>query len=286
MLPALAVIDATQHNVPQMRNDAGTDKKLSFGIIINAPRIAETVGYHFKFIFGGVIAPYAAVDVHAVAVQNIFGKSVFVFINSAFAFGFSHFGGRSKSLTTVEPTVWPPVKTVERFVAVADAPTREPHFDVGRVGHVVVVAVGNEKQVGWCAQKQTVKTHGHGSRESNSFQKHLFAVGHAVVVGVFQNQNSAVARIRKTVSPRLVVTVFGHPEPPTVVPTKSHGLGQHRLGSPSVYLKTIFEGHVGHGLFGRQKFGIAAFLLGNAPQRIHHVLAAEFAPRFVERYVV
>ena len=40
MLPALPVVDATGDDVPQMGNHTGTDKKLSFGIVINAPWIA------------------------------------------------------------------------------------------------------------------------------------------------------------------------------------------------------------------------------------------------------
>src|SRR5688500_14057711 len=72
MLSALPVIDATRNYMPHMRNNTGTHKKLSFGIIIYTPGIAEAMCYNFKLIFGGMIPPYAPINVYSFSFQNVF----------------------------------------------------------------------------------------------------------------------------------------------------------------------------------------------------------------------
>src|SRR5690349_9039730 len=67
MLSALAVVNSSRNYIPQVRDNASSDKYLSFGIIVNSPGIAEAVCDHFKFVFGRVVAPYATINVHPLA---------------------------------------------------------------------------------------------------------------------------------------------------------------------------------------------------------------------------
>jgi HTH-type transcriptional regulator / antitoxin HipB len=48
VLPALAVIDASRYDVPEVGNHAGADEELPFGVVIDAPRIAEPVRHDLE----------------------------------------------------------------------------------------------------------------------------------------------------------------------------------------------------------------------------------------------
>ena len=112
MLSALAVIDAAGNHVPEVRNHTSGDEQLPLGIIVDAPGIAEPVGHHFETIFGGVIAPYAAVDVGAVRFEQVFRKCLSRPKNAAFTFRFADFGGRGKAFAAIEPAIWSPSKAI------------------------------------------------------------------------------------------------------------------------------------------------------------------------------
>jgi hypothetical protein len=71
MLAALALIDAAGNHMPEMRDDAGADQQLSLGVVVYAPRVAETVSDDFESVLRRVITPHAAVDLDAVAVEKI-----------------------------------------------------------------------------------------------------------------------------------------------------------------------------------------------------------------------
>ena len=102
----------------------------------------------------------------------------------------------------------------------------------GHVGLVVVVAIRHEQQVGRRAEEQAVEADGDRRRKGDPFQEDLAAVGDAVVIGVLENQDAAVAVIREAGDPRLVVAVLRDPEPAAIVPAERHRLGDHRLVRP------------------------------------------------------
>ena len=169
MLPTLAMVNAPRDDVPHVRDDAGTDEQLPLGVVINAPGIAEAVGDNFKFVLSRMIAPYSTIDVNSLTIEDVLRKRVVVLVNPAFTRRFAHFGGRSKTLTTIQPAIGPPMQTIQGFVPIADAPTRQAYFNVVHIGHIVVVFVGYKKQVGWCAQKQAIKAHRDGGGKGNTF---------------------------------------------------------------------------------------------------------------------
>ena len=69
MLPTLTVVDATRYHMPKVGNDTGSHQKLAFGIVIDPPRIAKTMGYHFKLVLDGVVSPNSSVDIYAIFFQ-------------------------------------------------------------------------------------------------------------------------------------------------------------------------------------------------------------------------
>ncbi len=68
MRPGLAMVESPGDHVPEMRNYARADKDLSFRVVIDSPRITEPVSDDLEAIFGGMIAPNAAIDFSGFAV--------------------------------------------------------------------------------------------------------------------------------------------------------------------------------------------------------------------------
>jgi len=109
MLPTLAMVNTTGYDVPHVRDDAGADEQLPLGVIINAPGIAEAVGYYFKFVLSRMVAPYSTIDVNSLRIEDVFRKSVVVLVNPAFTRRFAYFGRRSKTLTAIQPAIRAPM---------------------------------------------------------------------------------------------------------------------------------------------------------------------------------
>ena len=181
----------------RVRDDAGADQQLALGVVVDAPRIAEPVRDHLETILGRVIAPHAAVDLHAVARQQIARERLLRLVDPSLAFGLPDLRVGGVSLQSVEPAVGPPVQAVDRLVAIGDAPAGEAHFDVGHVGLVVAVAVGDEQQIRRRAEEQAIESDGDRRGKRDALEEDLAAVGDAVAVGVFENQDAAVAGIRE-----------------------------------------------------------------------------------------
>src|SRR5690606_7156121 len=98
VLPTLTMIDSPSYNMPQMGNDTSCDKYPPLCVIINSPRIAKSVRYHFKAIFHRMITPNATVDINSFSFQQIFGKRIIVIIKFPISFGLADFGRGSKAL--------------------------------------------------------------------------------------------------------------------------------------------------------------------------------------------
>ena len=174
------------------------------------------------------------------------------------------------------------MQAVQDFVTIADAPAGQAHFDVGHVGLVVAVAIRHEQQVGRRADEDAVEADGERRRKDDAFHEDLAAVGDAVAVGVFEDQDAAVAGVRESAAARLVVEVLRHPEPPAIVPAERHRLLDHRLGGPRVDRVAGDHRHRRRRLIGREERFVASFALRDAPERFREVgrpVAAVLAPR-------
>ena len=59
---ALPMVNAARNDMPQMRDHACADEELSLRVVVDAPRVAETVSDHLEAILNRVITPNATVD--------------------------------------------------------------------------------------------------------------------------------------------------------------------------------------------------------------------------------
>jgi hypothetical protein len=66
VLPTLPVIQPSRDHVPQMRNDACRDEELSFGVIVNTPRVAESMRNDLESFLGRMISPNTAIDINGI----------------------------------------------------------------------------------------------------------------------------------------------------------------------------------------------------------------------------
>ena len=65
----LAMVYAAGNNLPQMRNYACGNKQLPFSIVVDSPRVTETVRDDLEYILCRVITPDTAVDSLAFALE-------------------------------------------------------------------------------------------------------------------------------------------------------------------------------------------------------------------------
>ena len=85
------------------------------------------------------------------------------------------------------------MEAVDRLVAVPDAPAGEQDLGVVHVGHVVAVAVGEEEQVGRCADEDTVEADRQRRGKRDALREDLDAVGLTVAIRILQDQDAALA---------------------------------------------------------------------------------------------
>src|SRR5262245_28804541 len=85
VLPALPHVDAAGNHVEEVWNDAGADEQLAFGVVVDPPRIAETVSDDLEDVAGRVIAPHPAVDLDPVAGHHV-RKRLLRLVDAALAF--------------------------------------------------------------------------------------------------------------------------------------------------------------------------------------------------------
>ena len=90
-MSALAMIDPSGNDMKKVRYDAGTDKQLTFGVIINAPWIAKTMSNCFKTVLCRVIFPNASINIHTLSFKEVLRKRLIVRINLPLSNRFSDF---------------------------------------------------------------------------------------------------------------------------------------------------------------------------------------------------
>src|SRR5262245_58853098 len=101
VLPSLALIDSAGDYVPEMGDDAGADQHLSLGVVVDSPRIAEAVSDHLEDVFRRVVTPDAAVDVDALAREQIVRKRIAVLEQAPFVARLPDLRRRGISLESV-----------------------------------------------------------------------------------------------------------------------------------------------------------------------------------------
>ena len=180
-----------------MRDHARADQELPLGVVVDAPWIAEAVGDHLEDILRRMITPHATVDLDAVAGEEVGGEWILVLVETSLSGGLPDLRGCRVALQSVEPAVGSPVQAVDRFVAIQDAPARETNLDVRRVGLVIVIPIRYEQEIRGRPKEEAVEPDRDRRRKWNPFEKHLAAVGDAVSIAVFENQDATVASVRE-----------------------------------------------------------------------------------------
>src|SRR3546814_14879730 len=119
-------------------------------------------------------------------------------------------------------------------MTVANAPAGKAHLDIIHICFVIAITVRYKKQVEWSANENAIKANCQSGGKGDPFHKYFFRIRFPVMVGVFQDQSTAVSRTRKAVCPGFVVPGFCNPQPSSTFPAKCHWLGDHGLFGPTV----------------------------------------------------
>ena len=251
VLSALALIDAAGHHVPEMGDDTRAHQQLALGVVVDAPGIAEAVRDDLEAILRRVVAPHAAVDLDAVAAQDVRGKRIPPREQPALPRPASDFRMRGESLQAVEPAVRSPMEAVHHLVSIRmPQPVSRTSMSVD-VGLVVAVAIGHEEEIRWRADEDAVEADRQSGRKNNPSMKTLRLSA--------TPSRSVSSRMRMRLLPalekprplRFVVEVLRHPEAATIVPAEGHRADDHRFAGPRVDRESVDGRHRGDGLLGR-----------------------------------
>ena len=117
--------------------------------------------YDFKFIFCWMITPDSAVNIGSFF-QGIFRKWIVMSENFTFSIWLPYFRRCRKTLQSVQPTIRPPMKTIQRFVPVSNPPACQTYFDGIGICLVVTIFIRDKKKVRRCTDKYAVKTNSDG----------------------------------------------------------------------------------------------------------------------------
>ena len=124
VLASLTVIDAARDHVPEVGDDAGADDELPFGVVVDTPRVAESVGDDLEPILRRMVSPDAAIDLDAFAFQDVVGERLSGLEHPALAGRLSDLRRREQSLQSVQPPIGAPMETVQRLRGDPGCPSR------------------------------------------------------------------------------------------------------------------------------------------------------------------
>ena len=261
----LTVVNAAGNHMPKVRNHTSGDEHLAVIIKIQAPRIAETVGDHFKPILCRMIAPHSAVDELPVFHLNTSWECIPLVQDRPSVQRLADRRGRGKSLAAVKPTVRSPSKAIKDLVPISNTPARKAHFDI-TVRLVIVIFVRNKKQVRRSTEPQPVKSNRDCRGEGDSFHEYRTLIEFPVTVRIFEDENSTISVRGETSAARFVIPIFSDPEASAIIPAERHRLRNHGFDGRKLRLEPSGNRHPCDGLFPSEKSGGSATFLSE-----HHV---------------
>src|SRR5262249_2555787 len=136
VLAVHALVASAGDHVPEMANDAVGEEALAVFVEVEAPGIGGAVADDFEDLARRMIAPDAAVDLHAV----LFRRS-----------GLADFRFRKNAVPAIKPAVGTPRQAVDDIVARFRGKAVEE--DDGVAGFVFAFWKGKEQEV-WGAQRE------------------------------------------------------------------------------------------------------------------------------------
>ena len=205
------------HRMPEMPDDGVDDERLAVLVEVGAPGVCHPGDHPLDDLAAGVVAPHAGVDLHPLRIPR------------------PRDADPRRSLDPVpgpQPAVRAPLEAVAGRVADAFFVDAVEDDLGGAVGDKIVVAVGDEKEVGKVDHPHPPKPHCHARQSRAAIPKHLPLVMLAVAIGVGEHGDA----IAEAVIPRAEVAsrpgeVLGHPHPPSCIGAQSDRILDIGLGS-------------------------------------------------------
>ncbi len=149
-------------------------------------------------------------------------------------------------LVHVEHPIGPAAQGVEQVVRVFGAEPAQHHL--AEVGLAIAVGVLEVQQLGRVGDIDATVSRQHTGRDQQVVGKHRRFLGHAVAVGVLEDDD-LVVRALAWLNVRIEPAAH-EPEPPLRIPVHLDRLGDVRIGGKEVHLKAVrqLEGrHLGIG---------------------------------------
>jgi hypothetical protein len=209
----------TGNCMPEMADDGVDEKQFAIFIPIHPPRICRPVADSLDDAARGMITPDAAAQFHAFGV----GRA-----------GSSNVRMAGDADAAIKPAVRSPAQAVgERVMAVVRGGKTVEQYLRFAVGHIIAVAISDEKELRRAEQKHTTETRLDTGELLRLVEKNFASIEVTIVVLVFQNQN-AVAQLQVEESSRFGVgVILRNPQPAARVECHRDGLAHIRLAGES-----------------------------------------------------
>src|SRR5262245_25132918 len=165
----------------------------------------------------------------------------------------------------VEPAVGSPHRLVEDVMLRLEVPAVEEDLDRA-VGDVVVVAVGQEEEVGDRGQPDAAVAPGDARDVRELVGEDLLRVELPVTVGVLVDHD-AVASLLAGLHPFGIGEALDDPEPAPIVERESHGLDDVGLAGEEGDLESFGDGHLPRRFFRLERSGLGE---QESEQQRHH----------------
>ena len=199
VLAALALVDAAGDDVPEVRDHAGADEELALGVVVDAPRVAEAVRDDLEHVLRRVIPPDAAVDLDAVALRGGPRETALcVCRRRPLPCGFLTFEGVAYPCSPYSHPSGPQCRLFSvSWRSRMPQPVRRTSISAMSALSSPLRSGTNSRLGGAPTNTPSKPTAMRGGKD-DPFHEHLAAVGDAVVIGVFQDQDAAVPGIRES----------------------------------------------------------------------------------------
>ena len=230
LVPEVRIADDLRRATAAVETAAVRDEEMAGLVEVDAPLVAAAGGEDLELVAHGMIAPDAGAQRDALGVRRA---------------GFADVGAGEHALVAVEPAVRTPEEAVQRLVRVLVTPAVEQHL--GRaVGFVIVVAVGNEEQLGRGADPDAAEADLDATDEIEALRENLLRFEDAVAIGVLEDEDAVLA-LAGGLFVRVAVG-FRDPDAAAVVEREGDRLVDVGFGRDEFRLEAGLDLHLAHDL--------------------------------------
>jgi len=195
----LSLVARPLDDVEEVRNDASGEEGLTSIVEVDSPGIAGAPREDLELPLRRVIAPDPGVDRHALLVGSSRCSDVRV---------------GEDAVATVEPAIGSPGEAIEGFVGVLIGPAVEQYLGFA-IGHQVVIAVGNEVEIGCRADPDATEADLEAADEVQVVGEDRARLVAPVVVAILEDQDGVLPLA--ILAPHRIAVGFGHPQAALVI---------------------------------------------------------------------